>query len=160
MPNTFKIGFIKGAEKKGLSQDLSIEIFDLLAKFAEYGFNKSHSAAYSVIAYQTAWLKTHYPAEFMACNLSSELLNTDNIIKFLISIFINYRIFLDLFSQAKLIEKMDWRASQPLNYLLPKELQWSSSSQIGFCGDWFNLNSFGGVESAMNSAIRLAKLVG
>jgi len=80
---TFKIDFIKGAELKGLSQELAIEIFDLLAKFAEYGFNKSHSAAYSVIAYQTAWLKTYYPAEFMACNLSSELLNTDNVIKLL-----------------------------------------------------------------------------
>jgi len=81
--STFKIDFIKGAESNGLSEELAIEIFDLLAKFAEYGFNKSHSAAYSVIAYQTAWLKTHYPAEFMACNLSSELLNTDNIIKLL-----------------------------------------------------------------------------
>ena len=80
---TFKIDFIKGAEEKGLSQDLAIEIFDLLAKFAEYGFNKSHSAAYSVIAYQTAWLKTHYPSEFMASNLSSDLLNTDSIIKLL-----------------------------------------------------------------------------
>jgi DNA polymerase III subunit alpha len=80
---TFKIDFIKGAEDKGLSQDLAIEIFDLLAKFAEYGFNKSHSAAYSVIAYQTAWLKTHYPSEFMASNLSSDLLNTDSIIKLL-----------------------------------------------------------------------------
>ena len=80
---TFKIDFIDGAKSKGLSQDLAIEIFDLLAKFAEYGFNKSHSAAYSVIAYQTAWLKTHYPAEFMASNLSSDLLNTDSIIKLL-----------------------------------------------------------------------------
>ena len=80
---TFKIDFIKGAESKGLSQELAIEIFDLLAKFAEYGFNKSHSAAYSIISYQTAWLKTYYPSEFMACNLSSELLNTDNIIKLL-----------------------------------------------------------------------------
>ena len=80
---TFKIDFIDGAKSKGLSQDLAIEIFDLLAKFAEYGFNKSHSAAYSVIAYQTAWLKTHYPSEFMASNLSSDLLNTDSIIKLL-----------------------------------------------------------------------------
>ena len=80
---TFKIDFIKGAENKGLSEELAIEIFDLLAKFAEYGFNKSHAAAYSVISYQTAWLKTHYPAEFMASNLSSDLLNTDSIIKLL-----------------------------------------------------------------------------
>ena len=54
---------------------------------------------------------------------------------------------------------MDWRASQPLNNLLPKELQWSSNSKIGFCGDWFDLKSGGGVESAMNSSIRLAKLI-
>ena len=54
---------------------------------------------------------------------------------------------------------MDWRASQPLNNLLPKELQWSSSSKIGFCGDWFDLNSCGGVETAMNSSIRLVKLL-
>ena len=80
---TFKIDFIKGAQSNGLSETLAIEIFDLLAKFAEYGFNKSHSAAYSIIAYQTAWLKTYYPSEFMACNLSSELLNTDTIIKLL-----------------------------------------------------------------------------
>ena len=65
---TFNIDFIIGAELKGVSQELAIEIFDLLAKFAEYGFNKSHAAAYSVIAYQTAWLKTYYPAEFMASN--------------------------------------------------------------------------------------------
>ena len=80
---TFKIDFIKGAENKGLSQNLSIKIFDLLAKFAEYGFNKSHAAAYSVISYQTAWLKTHYSSEFLASNLSSDLLNTDSIIKLL-----------------------------------------------------------------------------
>ena len=80
---TFKIDFVQGAEQKGLSKESAIEIFDLLEKFAEYGFNKSHSAAYSVIAYQTAWLKTYYPAEFMACNLSSDLLNTDSIIKLL-----------------------------------------------------------------------------
>ena len=80
---TFKIDFVNGAEQKGVSKELAIEIFDLLEKFAEYGFNKSHSAAYSIIAYQTAWLKTYYPAEFMACNLSSDLLNTDSIIKLL-----------------------------------------------------------------------------
>jgi len=80
---TFKIDFIKGAKDKKLSEELAIEIFDLLAKFAEYGFNKSHAAAYSVISYQTAWLKTHYSAEFMASNLSSDLLNTDSIIKLL-----------------------------------------------------------------------------
>ena len=74
-------------------------------------------------------------------------------------LFVNYRIFLDLFLQARLIDKMDWRASQPINHLLPKELQWSSSSKIGFCGDWFDFNCPGGVESAINSSIRLAKLL-
>tara|TARA_B100000214_G_C23955940_1_gene622840 strand:+ start:792 stop:1907 length:1116 start_codon:yes stop_codon:yes gene_type:complete len=83
----------------------------------------------------------------------------DKIIKSLISIFENYRIFMDLFSQARLIDKMNWRASQPLNHLLSKELQWSSRSKIGFCGDWFDFNSYGGVESAINSSIRLAKVL-
>ena len=63
---TFKIKFIDGAAKKGIDKKIAIEIFDLLEKFAEYGFNKSHSAAYSIIAYQTAWLKTYYPSEFHA----------------------------------------------------------------------------------------------
>ena len=54
---------------------------------------------------------------------------------------------------------MSWRASHAINNLLPKELQWSSISKIGFCGDWFDFNSYGGVESAMNSSIRLAKLM-
>ena len=86
-------------------------------------------------------------------------IETDNIVKSLISIFVNYQIFLDLFVQARLIDKMDWRASQPLNNLLSKDLQWSSINNIGFCGDWFDLNSFGGLETAMNSSIRLAKLI-
>ena len=86
-------------------------------------------------------------------------IETDNILKSLISIFVNYQIFLDLFVQARLIDKMDWRASQPLNHLLPKELQWSPSSRIGFCGDWFDWKNCGGVESAMNSSIRLAKIL-
>ena len=86
-------------------------------------------------------------------------INIDNIINSLVSLFINYQIFQDLFLQAKLIDKMDWRASQPLNHLLPKELQWSSNSKIVFCGDWFDLNSCGGLESAMNSSIRLVKLL-
>jgi len=90
-------------------------------------------------------------------NLSD--INTEKIIKILSEIFVNYRIFLDLFSAARLIDKMYWRSSQPLNHLLPKELQWSSSSKIGFCGDWIDLNSSVGVESAMNSSIRLAKLL-
>jgi len=73
--------------------------------------------------------------------------------------FINYKIFLDLFSEARLIDIMYWRASQPLNHLSPKDVQWSSISNIGFCGDWFDSSSCGGVESAMNSAIRLSKML-
>ncbi len=86
-------------------------------------------------------------------------INIDHIIKSLILLFMNYQIFLDLFLHAKLIDEMDWRASQPLNHLLPKELQWSSIGKIGFCGDWFDMGSFGAVETAMNSSIRLAKLL-
>ena len=71
--------FISGAKKNDINEKLSTKIWDLIEKFAEYGFNKSHSAAYSVIAYQTAYLKTHYPVEFMAANLSSEKDNTDKI---------------------------------------------------------------------------------
>ena len=54
---------------------------------------------------------------------------------------------------------MDWRASQTLDNLLPKELQWSSTSKIGFCGDWFDFNGQAGIEASMNSSIRLAKLL-
>ena len=71
--------FITGAAKNNISEKLARQIWDLIEKFAQYGFNKSHSAAYSVIAYQTAYLKTHYPVEFMAANLSSEKDNTDKI---------------------------------------------------------------------------------
>ena len=76
---TFKIKFIEGATKKGIDKKIAIEIFDLLEKFAEYGFNKSHSTAYSVISYQTAWLKTYYPSEFHASNMSSEYTDTDRL---------------------------------------------------------------------------------
>ena len=95
------------------------------------------------------------------CSNINELIeiNIDNIVKYLISIFLKYQIFVDLFSEAILIDKMDWRASQPLNHLLPKELQWSKNSKIGFCGDWFDFNTTSGLETAMMSAIRLAKLI-
>ncbi|MEW6510673.1 MAG: DNA polymerase III subunit alpha [Bacteroidota bacterium] len=73
--------FIEGAAARGTARGTAGEIFDLIEKFASYGFNKSHSVAYSVIAYQTAYLKAHYPAEFMAANLSSEIGNTDKIVK-------------------------------------------------------------------------------
>ncbi|MDZ7330354.1 MAG: DNA polymerase III subunit alpha [candidate division KSB1 bacterium] len=72
--------FVAGAEKKGISPAISNEIFDLIVKFAGYGFNKSHAAGYSLIAYQTAYLKAHYPAEFMAANLTSEISDTSRIV--------------------------------------------------------------------------------
>ncbi len=75
--------FQAGAVEKGFSEDLASNIFDLMEKFAGYGFNKSHSAAYALVSYQTAWLKTHYPAPFMAAVMSSELDNTDKIVVFI-----------------------------------------------------------------------------
>ena len=75
--------FMKGALEKGIDKEKAETIFDLMAKFAGYGFNKSHSAAYALIAYQTAWLKAHYPIPFMTSLLSNELGNTDGIVKFL-----------------------------------------------------------------------------
>lgn len=72
--------FIKGAEQRGLSARLANQIFDLMEKFADYGFNKSHSAAYALVSYQTAWLKVHYPAEFMAAVLSSDMDHTDKVV--------------------------------------------------------------------------------
>ena len=86
-------------------------------------------------------------------------ISTVNIVKYLESLFINYPIFQDLIVEAHPMEIMDWRASQPHNNLLPIDLQWSASSKIGFCGDWFNWKNCGGVESAMNSSLRLAKLI-
>ena len=71
--------FLEGAKKKGHSEALATQLFDLMEKFAEYGFNKSHTAAYAVITYQTAWLKAHYPAEFMAATLSGDLDDTDKV---------------------------------------------------------------------------------
>ena len=71
--------FVEGAAAKGISQAKADEIFDYMEKFAGYGFNKSHAAAYALVAYQTAWLKAHYPAEFMAATMSSELDNTDQL---------------------------------------------------------------------------------
>lgn len=74
--------FESGAADKGVDSTLAMKIFDLVEKFAGYGFNKSHSAAYALVSYQTAWLKTHYPAQFMAAVMSSELQNTDKIVIF------------------------------------------------------------------------------
>ena len=73
--------FIEGAKKtNAIAQKLAEEIYDLIEKFASYGFNKSHSVAYSVVVYQTAYLKAHYPAEYMAATLTSEIGNTDKIV--------------------------------------------------------------------------------
>ncbi len=69
--------FLRGAQEKGFDQKKAGELFDLMAYFAGYGFNKSHSAAYAMIAYQTAYLKAHYPAEFMACLISLEATHAD-----------------------------------------------------------------------------------
>ncbi|NWF52012.1 MAG: DNA polymerase III subunit alpha [Nitrospirae bacterium] len=76
-----KESFIEGAKANGISEKKANRIFDLMAFFAEYGFNKSHSAAYAYIAYQTAYLKAHYPVEFMAATLSTDIDNTDKIVK-------------------------------------------------------------------------------
>ncbi|MGV6988987.1 DNA polymerase III subunit alpha [Testudinibacter sp. P80/BLE/0925] len=72
--------FEEGAIKNGVDGELSMKIFDLVEKFAGYGFNKSHSAAYALVSYQTLWLKAHYPAEFMAAVMTSEMDNTDKIV--------------------------------------------------------------------------------
>jgi len=69
--------FVAGAGKNGIGADKANEIFDTMEKFAGYGFNKSHAAAYSLVAYQTAWFKCHHPAAFMAATLSSEMADTD-----------------------------------------------------------------------------------
>jgi DNA polymerase-3 subunit alpha len=72
--------FVEGAIANNVSETVATGIFDLMEKFAGYGFNKSHSAAYALLAYQTAWLKAHYPAAFMAAVLSSDMDNTDKIV--------------------------------------------------------------------------------
>ncbi|MCL1126649.1 DNA polymerase III subunit alpha [Shewanella surugensis] len=72
--------FKEGAINNNVDGDLSMKIFDLVEKFAGYGFNKSHSAAYALVSYQTLWLKTHYPAQFMAAVMSADMDNTDKIV--------------------------------------------------------------------------------
>jgi DNA polymerase-3 subunit alpha len=72
--------FVEGAIKNSVDKKVATYIFDLMEKFAGYGFNKSHSAAYALLAYQTAWLKAHYPSAFMAAVLSSDMDNTDKIV--------------------------------------------------------------------------------
>ncbi|RMH22580.1 MAG: DNA polymerase III subunit alpha [Gammaproteobacteria bacterium] len=72
--------FMHGAMEKGVDRSIASHVFDLMEKFAGYGFNKSHSAAYALLSYQTAWLKVNYPAEFMAAVLSSDMDNTDKVV--------------------------------------------------------------------------------
>lgn len=72
--------FEQGAINNGVDSQLAMKIFDLVEKFAGYGFNKSHSAAYALVSYQSAWLKTHYPAHFMAAQISSDMDNTDKVV--------------------------------------------------------------------------------
>src|ERR1700727_3946458 len=75
--------FAQGAAERGFAKGKAGELFDLMEKFAGYGFNKSHSAAYSLLAYHTAWLKTHYPVEFMAALLTSETSKPENVVKYI-----------------------------------------------------------------------------
>ncbi|MDX1570619.1 MAG: DNA polymerase III subunit alpha, partial [Xanthomonadales bacterium] len=75
--------FVDGATDAGIEAQLAESIFDLMEKFAGYGFNKSHSAAYALLAYQTAYLKAHYPADFMAAVMSSDMDSTDKVVNFI-----------------------------------------------------------------------------
>ena len=74
--------FVSGAIERGLAKPQADFIFDLLAKFADYGFNKSHAAAYAVVSYQTAYLKAHYPVEFLAASMTLDMCNTDKLADF------------------------------------------------------------------------------
>ncbi len=74
--------FLDGCIENNIDKDLAGNIFDLVEKFAGYGFNKSHSAAYALVSYQTAWLKTHYPAPFMAAVMSADMQNTEKVVIF------------------------------------------------------------------------------
>jgi DNA polymerase-3 subunit alpha len=78
-----RAGFLEGCARNGVDPKVAGEIFDLMEKFAEYGFNKSHSAAYGLITIQTAWLKAHHPLEFMAALLTSEKDNTDKVVSYI-----------------------------------------------------------------------------
>src|SRR5882672_2447270 len=75
--------FVKGCRPRDVSEKDARKIFELMEYFAGYGFNKAHSTAYALVAYQTAWLKAHHPRHFMAALLTSERENTDNIVKYI-----------------------------------------------------------------------------
>ncbi len=75
--------FLKGTEKKGIDKKTATEVFDMMAKFAEYGFNKAHATAYSIIAYQTAYLKCHHRLEFIVANMNNEIFDSDKLAVFI-----------------------------------------------------------------------------
>ena len=77
--DTQRVRFVDGAVARGLPKPKADEIFDLLAKFADYGFNKSHAAAYALVSYHTAWLKANHPVEFLAASMTLDMSNTDKI---------------------------------------------------------------------------------
>src|SRR5271156_1028159 len=72
-------GFTEGAIARGISDAKAVEVFDLMAKFADYGFNKSHAAAYALVSYQTAWMKANHPVAFLAACMSLAVANTDKL---------------------------------------------------------------------------------
>ncbi|UJW73338.1 DNA polymerase III subunit alpha [Rhizobium sp. SL42] len=74
--------FVDGAVKNGVSKPQAVNIFELLAKFANYGFNKSHAAAYAIVSYQTAYMKAHYPVEFLAASMTLDMSNTEKLVDF------------------------------------------------------------------------------
>ncbi|WP_316862655.1 DNA polymerase III subunit alpha [uncultured Cohaesibacter sp.] len=77
-----RVRFCDGAEERGVSREQASEIYDLVAKFADYGFNKSHAAAYALVAYQTAFVKANYPVEFLAAIMTLDMNNTDKLSEF------------------------------------------------------------------------------
>ncbi|EAJ0323753.1 DNA polymerase III subunit alpha [Campylobacter lari] len=81
--DNLKAEYLEGAKKQGYDEKKADDLFELILKFAEYGFNKSHSAAYALITFQTAYLKTYYPSEFMAALLTSEESNVDKVAKYI-----------------------------------------------------------------------------
>ncbi len=78
-----KDDFIRGSKSNKISEKKALKLYDTMAQFAQYGFNKSHSAAYALIAYRTAFLKTHHPVEFMAASLSAEMDNTEKVVTYI-----------------------------------------------------------------------------
>ncbi|MEM1203805.1 MAG: DNA polymerase III subunit alpha [Acidobacteriota bacterium] len=81
--NSMKGKFLEGAQKQGLNKKAASEVFDLILKFAGYGFNKSHSTGYAIVAYQTAYLKTYFPVQYMAAVLTFEAANTDKVVQYI-----------------------------------------------------------------------------